>query len=139
MKKTLLVVDDIPLMRTMLKKYLHVVGPRIFGDAADDGGVTVLEAGNGEEALQVLAAHGGAIDCIFLDMMMPDLDGVGFMERKRRDATLAHVPVIVTTALSGDGAVQQALDLGARAYVRKPFTIKAIEDVLQGIVREATH
>jgi CheY-like chemotaxis protein len=126
-KRRFLIVDDIPLMRMMLKKYLEVIHKKVFGA---DAAIELVEAGNGAEALRVLGEQESRFDCIFLDLMMPEMDGVGFLQRRRENAQFAGVPVILTTAMDEDGTAQNAMALGANAYIRKPFTIKAVEDTI---------
>ncbi len=124
-KKRFLIVDDIPLMRMMLKKYLEVISKKVFGA---DTTVDLLEAGNGIQALDTLAKEQASLDCIFLDLMMPEMDGVGFLEQKRQRQEFAAIPVILTTAMEEEGTASKAISLGANAYIRKPFTIKSVED-----------
>jgi len=82
-------------------------------------GYTPVIVGSGEEALSSLRR--GLNPClILLDMMMPDMDGWQFMEAKMRDAALAGIPVVVTTAL-GVSSPAWAASLGAVGLLRKPL------------------
>ena len=129
--KTILVVDDIPLMRTMLKKFINTIGNRMFGEDTPESKINIIEAANGMEALKSLSEH--QIDLVFLDLMMPEMDGISFMEKKNQDKDMQSIPVVITTAISEEGTFQRAKDLGAKAYIRKPFTIKAVEDHIRDI------
>ena len=128
-KKTILVVDDIPLMRTMLVKYIKTLGMRILRDNYGIPGIDVLEAPNGKVALDKMKEHD--VDLVFLDLMMPEMDGLTFLGIKRENPKLAKIPVIVCSALGEKDTVDKARDLGARSYIMKPFTLRTIEENLR--------
>lgn len=128
-KKTIMVVDDIPLMRTMLVKYIKTLGMKILKDNYDIPGIDVIEAPNGKVALEKLKEH--PVDLIFLDLMMPEMDGLTFLGLKRESPQYNNIPVIVCSALGEKETVQKAKDLGAKAYIMKPFTLKTIEENLR--------
>ena len=65
--RTILVVDDIPLMRTMLVKYIKSLGLKILNEAIGVNGLEILEAANGADALDIL--HDYEVDLMFLDLM----------------------------------------------------------------------
>jgi CheY-like chemotaxis protein len=115
-RKTLLIVDDIPLMRTILAKYLKSLATKVFVAELGAGGVDIIEASNGKQALQKLAEE--EVDLVFLDLMMPEMDGLTFLAKLKENAKLSGVPVIVCSAVS---------------YILKPFTLKTVEQK----VREA--
>ena len=128
-KKTIMVVDDIPLMRTMLVKYIKTLGMKILKDNYDIPGIDVIEAPNGKIALEKLKEQ--PVDLIFLDLMMPEMDGLTFLGLKRELPQYNNIPVIVCSALGEKETVQKAKDLGAKAYIMKPFTLKTIEENLR--------
>lgn len=128
-KKTILVVDDIPLMRTMLVKYIKTLGSKILKEEYGISEIDVIEASNGKIALDKLRAQ--PIDLIFLDLMMPEMDGLTFLGLKKDDQALEKVPVIICSALGEKETVDKALSLGARSYIMKPFTLKTIETNLR--------
>src|SRR5271163_4251272 len=104
---TILIVDDDPvqcrLLEGMLRKFDYEVEVRDSGDGA----------------LALLAGpDGAAIDCVILDLVMPNLDGLGVMTRMRRAAI--NMPVIVQTAHGGIGNVVSAMRAGAIDFVVKP-------------------
>jgi CheY-like chemotaxis protein len=124
----ILVVDDVPLMRSMLRKFIELArkagGPHEPRTSSHE----VIEAANGAEALAALA--GGDIDLIFLDLVMPVMDGATFLNKVKADARLSPIPVVITTALSEEAGVAAALERGAAAAIRKPFTLREVKAVL---------
>ena len=103
----ILIVDDQRDIRATVKRTLADEGRRF------------LEAGDGTEALQILEKQGGEIDAVVLDIMMPRTDGLETLASIRAREPIAHLPVVMLTALE-DKEVE-ALALGATDYVRKPF------------------
>jgi two-component system alkaline phosphatase synthesis response regulator PhoP len=100
-----LVVDDDPKIRDLLRLYLVREGHR------------VTPAGDGESALA--AARSGKPDLVVLDVMLPGMDGVEVCRRLRDESS---VPVILLTARTGDSDKVVGLDAGADDYVVKPFS-----------------
>lgn len=84
MQRQVLIVEDNALNREILREILSTQ-------------YRVLEAENGQEALDVLQAHGDDVALILLDVMMPVMDGYTFLDRIRDDNVLSRIPVIVTT------------------------------------------
>jgi threonine synthase len=80
-----LIVDDLPEARQLLRRILHAHGE-----------FEIHEASSGPEGLAMASSH--APDLIILDLMMPGLDGFSVLDRLRQDASTANVPVIVVTA-----------------------------------------
>jgi DNA-binding response OmpR family regulator len=100
-----LVVDDDPQIRGLLRLYLEREGHR------------VQETGDGAGALDAIAA--GQPDIVLLDVMLPEFDG---LEVCRRVRDMSDVPIILLTARSGDSDKVIGLDLGADDYIVKPFS-----------------
>jgi CheY-like chemotaxis protein len=126
--RTVLVVDDVPLMRTMLRRYIAMLG------AADAAAARfeILEAANGVEALAALADH--TVDVIFLDLVMPEMDGLCFLKKRNTDEELTRIPVVITSALGEKAGVDQAMGLGAQAFIQKPYTLQAVREELTRLV-----
>jgi CheY-like chemotaxis protein len=131
-RKTILVVDDIPLMRTILSRYLTSLGPKVLESEGKTGSLEIVEAPSGKEALDCLKKRGA--DLIFLDLMMPEMDGLTFLTLKGEDPRLRPIPVIVCSALGEKATVERAQELGATSYIVKPFTMKAVEERLREAV-----
>jgi two-component system chemotaxis response regulator CheY len=89
-------------------------------------GFVVLQAANGKEALEVLAAEGRP-EVVLLDWNMPEMNGFEVLTRVRADARLADVPIVMVTTETEMAQVAKAVEHGANEYVMKPFT----KDVLQ--------
>jgi CheY-like chemotaxis protein len=84
--RTVLVVEDESVIRVGMEQLLR------------SAGYTVVTARNGQAALDLLRA-GTPVDAILLDLMMPVMDGWAFRRKQLRDPGLAHIPVIVLSAL----------------------------------------
>ena len=100
-----LVVDDDPAIRELLRRQLE-------GD-----GYRVVEAENGRVALERL--HDGAPGLIVLDLMMPEMDGFEFMEELRRQESWSGIPVIVLTSKDVTAEDQQRLNGGVERVIQK--------------------
>ena len=105
-RPTILVVDDDPATRQVVRYLL------------EDEGYAVVEAGNGEQALE--AARRRKPSLITLDVMMPDMSGWNVLRAVREDATLQDVPVLLLSVLAGREHSSHALRLGANAVLSKP-------------------
>jgi CheY-like chemotaxis protein len=125
-RKTILIVDDIPLMRTILAKYVKSLAAKAFAQMRGTGVIEVIEASNGKAALEKLKERD--VDLIFLDLMMPEMDGLTFLSVKRASPRLSGIPVIVCSALGEKQTVERARELGAVSYIMKPFTLKSVEE-----------
>jgi len=116
----ILVVDDEPDLRTLLREML------------ERAGMTVREAADGREALRVL--YDARPDCIVLDVTMPDLDGWGTLERIR---DMTDVPVLMLTARAGELEKVRGLQGGADDYVTKPFGRQELLARIGALLRRA--
>jgi len=116
--RRLLVVDDDLAIREMLDLVLT------------SEGYEVLTAPHGAEALRLLSQARPSV--ILLDMKMPVMDGWQFLERYRRLPD-PKVPIVVLTAAQDDK--NRAADIGADAYIAKPFAIDDLIRVLDQCIR----
>ena len=122
MKKQILVVEDNELNRALL-----------CGILSDS--YRVLEAGNGQEALDILRQHKDSIALILLDVMMPVMDGYTFLDRIRDDAELSLIPVIVTTLSDDEEDEGAALAHGATDFVPKPYRPQVIRHRVASLIK----
>jgi CheY-like chemotaxis protein len=105
---TILVVDDSLTERQTLSLMLKRSGRR------------VIEAKDGLEALEQLRG-GRSVDAILCDIEMPRMNGLEFLSAARQDLQLAKIPVLMLTSRSRDRFQTIALELGASAYLTKPY------------------
>jgi two-component system chemotaxis response regulator CheY len=126
-----LIVDDSSVMRKVVERALRQAGLDL---------TEVLEASNGEEALQALRedeANSGSLGLIMSDVNMPVMDGLQFLEL-RRDAKLAQgVPVVMITTEGSEEAVLRAISAGAQGYICKPFTAEQVKARVLPLIRAA--
>jgi len=112
-----LIVDDSSVMRKIVERSLRQSG-------LDLG--EVFEAANGAEGLAVLAGH--PVDLILSDINMPVMDGLEFVRKLQTLEQARGVPVVMITTEGSETNVVQALSLGARGYIRKPFTPDQVKE-----------
>jgi len=93
-----------------------------------------LKRENGREALEILKEQPEKIDMILLDLMMPEMDGTTFLEKKAEDEKTAGIPVIIITVDDTVGRQMQTLSLGAEDYIVKPFVpeiaLRRVDNIL---------
>jgi CheY-like chemotaxis protein len=110
-----LVVDDDSGLRGMVATALEITG------------YTVRQAGHGLEALEALQRETPCV--ILLDLMMPVMDGWTFRQQQLAHPSFATIPVVVMSA--HHRAQQAARDLGATAYVVKPFDLDSLLHIVR--------
>ena len=86
----------------------------------------VMEAGNGQEALDILKEQEGDFSLIFLDIVMPVMDGYTFLEKVKKEPVYASIPVVVTTQSDSEADEVSALSHGAADFVSKPYSPQII-------------
>lgn len=119
MQKRILVVDDEPNIRKVLRAHLRRAG------------YSVEEAEDGVAALRWL--HEDAFDLVISDLKMPGLDGMSLLARCRDD--FPGLPVILITAHGTVDSAVEAIKLGARDYITKPFDHDELQKVIQQAIR----
>lgn len=117
----LLVADDSWLIR------------KLVSDVLAKAGHTVRTATNGLEALEDIRAH--EPDCVFLDMLMPEMDGFGVLAALREENV--SVPVIVLTADIQNSTREKCMRLGAQAILIKPPDEESIRERLSEVLAAA--
>jgi two-component system chemotaxis response regulator CheY len=121
-----LIIDDSSVMRKIVERSLRQAGI----DLAE-----VREAGNGAEALQALQASG--VDLILCDINMPVMDGIEFLRQMQGEPNAKGVPVVMITTEGSESHVVQALSIGARGYIRKPFTPEQVKEHVLPLLSQA--
>lgn len=123
-----MVVDDSPAMRGYVKRTLQMAGLAL---------TTVLEAGDGVEALAAIERHyqgGNWLDLIFTDLNMPNLNGEGFVEKLRKSKEYSNIPVLVISTDSTQTRVLRLRSMGAQGYISKPCPPELIRTKLEQIL-----
>jgi two-component system, chemotaxis family, chemotaxis protein CheY len=123
MESDVLVVDDSAAIRKILQRVLRQTGMPIR---------TVYEAGNGQEALDLLKAN--PVDLVLTDINMPVMDGMQLLAALKASSQWRAIPVVMITTEGGETKVGEAVRLGAAGYVRKPFTADQIKEKLADIL-----
>ncbi len=121
MSYSFLVVDDSPIIRKMVRRTLGMAGFEI---------AEVHEAGNGKEALEVLA--GQWVDIVLSDIHMPEMTGIELVEHMVKDEQLKRIPVVIISTERSAQRIDYMKSLGIRGYITKPFTPEAIRDTVTG-------
>ena len=116
----ILVVDDESRMRKLLRDFLSAKGYQI------------LEAEDGEKAIEVFEENKNKIKLILLDVMMPKLDGWSVLRKIRQDS---NVPVIMLTARGEEQDELFGFELGVDEYISKPFSPKILVARIQAILK----
>ena len=120
MGKRMLIVDDSPSVRKLVKFTLKAKG------------FQVSSAGDGVEALELMEQEN--YEAIILDINMPRMNGLEFLKRIKEDVRHASIPVIMLTTEGQDGDKDRAVSLGATAYMVKPFKPTQLLSLLEKIV-----
>ena len=120
MDKCILVVDDEQRMRKLIKDFLTAKGYKI------------LEAEDGEKALEVYEKNKNQINLILLDVMMPKLDGWSVLRQIRQDS---KVPIIMLTARGEEQDELFGFELGVDEYISKPFSPKILVARVEAILK----
>jgi DNA-binding response OmpR family regulator len=116
---TILVVDDEARMRKLIKDFLTKKGYK------------VLEAENGEKALEIFLEKKREIKLVLLDVMMPEMDGWHVLRNIRRESC---IPVIMLTAKGEENDELFGFELGADEYISKPFSPKILVARVEAIL-----
>ena len=119
---TILVVDDESRMRKLIKDFLM------------QKGLSILEAGDGEEALKVFEENENKIKLILLDVMMPKLDGWSVLRQIRQTS---KVPIIMLTARGEEQDELFGFELGVDEYISKPFSPKILVARVEAILKRS--
>jgi two-component system chemotaxis response regulator CheY len=112
-----LIVDDSSVMRKIVERSLRQAGIDLS---------SVIGAENGAEALGLLDTH--PVDLILSDINMPVMDGLEFVRQLQTVEKLRGIPVVMITTEGSESNVVQALSLGAKGYIRKPFTPDQVKE-----------
>lgn len=122
-RKTVLIADDEPSVRRLVCRML-------------DDDYNVIEAENGREAVDMARMH--RPDLIFMDMMMPEVDGLSACCQIKADEVTGNIPVVMLTGISYDLNRKFSEDVfGANGYVTKPFTRESLLQEMERLMLPA--
>jgi two-component system, chemotaxis family, chemotaxis protein CheY len=126
-----LIVDDSAMMRKVVERALRQAGLNL---------TEVIQASNGAEALVVLrgaASSDPAFDLIMSDINMPMMDGLEFIEQRKKEGLAPGVPAVMITTEGSSPNVMRALAAGAKGYICKPFTTDQIKACVMPLLNAA--
>jgi len=105
-----LVVDDSLVVRTIIEKTVQQMG------------YEAVQAGNGQEALDILAQQADDVELVLLDWNMPVMDGHDTVMNIKKNKAYDHLCIIMISTESEDDKIDQVLTAGADGYLAKPFS-----------------
>lgn len=120
MSKNILVVDDSYYMRTILKNILE-----------DAGFNVVNEAASGLDAIKCTNEEQGNLDLVTLDLILPDNSGLDILKKIKEK--FPEQKVVVVSAVGQSSIINEAIKLGANAYIIKPFDEKKVVEIVHNI------
>jgi two-component system chemotaxis response regulator CheY len=127
MTKTFLVVDDSKLHHQMYK---------LVFSRGTLAGSTVYYASNGREGYSLLAAH-PELTVVFLDLNMPEMNGLEVLARRRADNLHPHIPIVLVTTEGTAEDEARGRAAGAWDYLRKPFQPADVEGIVARVLGQA--
>jgi len=119
-----LIVDDFPTMRRILKNVLRQIHIE-----------NTLEAQNGKEALDLLRRE--EVNLIICDLLMPEMTGMELLRVCKDDPRISHIPFILVTAEAQRETVMDAIKAGVDNYITKPFTPDRLQDAIKKTMEKA--
>jgi two-component system alkaline phosphatase synthesis response regulator PhoP len=120
----ILIVDDEPHIRLLLMQTLEEL---------EDRGVELLSAENGEQALATIRQE--KPELVFLDVMMPKMNGFDVCRTIRADAALKHISIVMLTAKGQEFDRQKGNEVGADVYMTKPFDPDEVVDKAKEVLK----
>ena len=114
-EQSIITVDESSTMRRIIKNTLQKLGFE-----------TILEAGNGVEALEVMSKN--KVDMIVTDWNMPEMDGLTFVKAVRAKDEYKDLPILMITTEAAKEDILTALRSGVNNYVVKPFTPETLQE-----------
>ncbi len=115
MAQKILVVDDEANIRNLMDQILEVL---------EDEDVEILFAEDGQEAMDTIESE--KPELVFLDVMMPEMDGFEVCERVKNTEALEDVHIVLLTAKGQEADKQKGMDAGANDYMTKPFRMRTV-------------
>ena len=123
MSFNILIVDDSKTIRSVIKKTLDIAGIAV-GE--------LYEAENGQIALDIMNSNW--IDLVFADINMPVMTGIEMIKKMSEDNTLDKTPVIIVSTEGSKTRIDELLELGVKAYLRKPINPEDLKNVVEEVM-----
>lgn len=118
----ILIVDDSQLIHSMYRLVLNKYS-----------GCRIVDAMNGLDAMDVLSKESN-FDLILLDINMPVMDGIQFMEKIKKENIYRHIPIIIVSTEGREEDTLKALKLGAWGYIVKPFKPQMLHELVEKVI-----
>lgn len=120
-EKDIIIVDDVPSARRVVRRMLERIGLN-----------NIREASDGEEALKLLERSPAQL--VISDWDMPKLDGLGLLAQMRERSDFDQIPFIMITSTVERGEVENALTQGVAQYIVKPFSFELLREKVKGVL-----
>ncbi len=124
-EKTILIVDDIDINRDILAE--------VFKDDYN-----IVEACNGEQAIEFINSN-TRISAVLLDLLMPQVDGLGVLTEMNRTKKIKYIPVFLITAADSNDRLLEAYNLGAIDVISKPFVTQFLKCRVNNVIELYEH
>lgn len=121
----LLAVDDEPLNLDILEAYLN------------EEGLNVIKANNGKEGWSTLEQHSDEISVVLLDWLMPEMDGMEFLQKMKANSAYKRIPVIMQTGETSSESIIQGIEAGVYYYLTKPYTQETLLSIVRAAISDA--
>ena len=125
MEQKILIVDDESHIRMLIEQTLEDL---------EDEGVELLFAENGRQALELIQQE--KPDLVFLDVMMPEMNGMEVCQKVKKELKLDEVYIILLTAKGQEVDRQKGLEMGADKYMTKPFDPDEMLEIAEEILNQ---
>ena len=127
MSKTVGLIDDSKVMRSILRKSILMCNYRVEA---------FIEAENGLEGFKILTGHQDDLDIAFVDLHMPQMGGLDMLKQLKEEGFTA-VPIVIVSTSADSETQKECMDLGAVGFIRKPFTPQEIGNLMSEVVGAA--
>lgn len=119
--KKILVVDDGPMNRMVLKEML-------------DKEYQIIEAEDGKEAVAALRDYDTEIDLVLLDIVMPEMDGIEVLKIMKKNSWLTDIPVIMISSENDREIIHKSYELGANDFINRPFDAYIVQKRVRNMI-----
>ena len=120
----ILVVEDLLVMRRLIVNTLRSIGYE-----------GLLQASNGEEALELIFNPDSKIEFVLTDWIMPVMDGLTLVKFVRTNPDTADLPIIMLTSMNEKDNLIEAIKYRVNDYIIKPFTPKLLKDKIEHVLK----